>query len=100
MRRFRQQQAGIIERHAGIELACALEPQAERIGQFGDAQRRSAGRDDVEQDLEAVRRQFASDAFDHRTPQHEKTTERIGQLATEHKVGHARRGNADPFPAA
>ena len=51
----------IFERDAGIELAFAVLPLAEGIGQLGDPQA-VAGRDhDVEQDLEALGRELRRD---------------------------------------
>ena len=57
-RQLGEQQAEELQADLDVELALALLALAEDIGLLGDAQIRPRGRDDVEQDLEADRRQF------------------------------------------
>jgi len=58
MRELRQHQAQEIQRHHRVEFALAMQARAERVRNFHDAQIAARGGDDIEQDLEALRRKL------------------------------------------
>ena len=93
---FVDQQQRVVAHHAGVQLAFAGHPGAELERQFDDAGRCRQGGDDVEQDLEADRRQVAQRFVKHLPPQHEETAHRVRHFGFQHhlaefggEVGHA-----------
>src|SRR5690349_18647116 len=57
MRQLRKHKAEEIQRDHGVELALTMLPRAEGVGNLHRAQLAVCGGDDVEQDLEALRRE-------------------------------------------
>lgn len=57
-----------------------MQPRSERVGNFDHAQLAVRGRDDIEQDLEALHRQFRRKLLEAVAADHEEAAHRIGDL--------------------
>ena len=78
-----------------VELALAVLTLAKRGWQFDGAQTAATGRQDVEQDLEALRGQRRRQRFENIAPDHEMTAHRIGEIDPEHQTHQPVRPPAD-----
>ncbi len=76
-----------IQRHHGIELALAMQPRAEGIGNFLDVKIASGGCDNIQQDLETLRRELRRQLLEAVPPDHEEAAHGIGDLDPQHALG-------------
>ena len=88
-------QRGEIERDLGIELALAVLALAEGRWQLDRAQAAARRRQDVEQDLETLRRERRRDRLERIAPDHEMPAHRVGELDAEQETHHRIRSAAD-----
>src|SRR5215467_8268414 len=65
-----------------------MQPRAEREGNLDRLQVALRGRDDVEQDLEALRRELRRDLLELVAPDHEEAAHGIGDRDAEHAPGN------------
>ena len=75
-----------------------MESRAERIGHLDGLQLATGGRDDVEQDLEALRRKRRRELLKAVAADHEKAAHGIGDLDAQHALCHFRRKGAGAGP--
>ena len=90
-----QHEAEEIQRHHGIELALAMQPRAESEGHFHGAQFAPGGGDDVEQDLEALRRKLRRELLEAVAADRKETAHGIGNLDAQRPLGDAGSKGAD-----
>ena len=65
-----------------------MQPRAEGVGNFLDAQLAARGGDDIEQDLEALRRELRRQLLEAIAADHEEAAHGIGDLDPQHALGH------------
>ena len=87
-----------IQRYHGIEFALAVQPRAERVGDFLDAKRAVGGCHHIEQDLESLRRQLRREFLEALAADHEEAAHGIGNLDPQHTLGHLGRERAGASP--
>ena len=100
MGQFRQHQPQEIQRHHRVQFALAVQPCAERVWNFHGAQPAAGGRDDIEQDLEALGRKLRGQLFEAVAPDHEEAAHRVGDLDPQQPFCHpgGQRAGAGPLP--
>ena len=98
MGQLRQHQAQEIQRHHGVELALAVQPRAEGVGDFLDAQFAARGGDDIEQDLETLGGKLRRQLLEAIPADHEEAAHGIGDLDPQHAFGDLGRKRAGPCP--
>jgi hypothetical protein len=95
---FRQHEPQEIQRHRRIELALAMQPRTERVGNFLDAQIAARGGNDIKQDLEALRGELRRQLFEAIAANHEEAAHGIGDLDAQHSPGDFGGKGADAGP--
>jgi len=77
---LRKHQPQEIQRYHGIELALTVEARAESVWYLFDAEISSRRGDDIQQDLEPLRRKLRREFFEAVAAHHEEAAHRIGNL--------------------
>src|SRR5438105_14755597 len=71
-----------------------MQPRAETVGNFDRAQLAASGRNDIEQDLEALRRELRRQLLEAIAADHEEAAHGIGNADAEHAPGDLGRERA------
>jgi hypothetical protein len=94
-----EQQHRVFPRDLAVELALAVAAVAEGVAHLGEAQRPGAGGEQVDQDLEAERRELAHGIHERCAGHHEVSAHRIAEFRRHEPPGQARGQTADPRPS-